>query len=70
DQAVAEIKEAFSEAPLLARYDPSKRLLLQTDSSKSALGAVISHYTVDADGKRHEQPIYFASKTMNPHQKN
>ncbi|CAM9931531.1 unnamed protein product, partial [Heterosigma akashiwo] len=40
DQAVAEIKEAFSKAPLLARYDPSKRLLLQTDSSKSALGAV------------------------------
>ncbi|CAM9977536.1 unnamed protein product, partial [Heterosigma akashiwo] len=39
DRTIEEIKAAFSDALLLARYDPTKRLLLQTDSSKTALGA-------------------------------
>ncbi|CAM9710631.1 unnamed protein product, partial [Heterosigma akashiwo] len=33
DCAIEEIKAAFSDAPLLALYDPSNRLLLQTDST-------------------------------------
>ncbi|CAM9719319.1 unnamed protein product, partial [Heterosigma akashiwo] len=70
DQAVADIKAAFSTDTVLARYDPSKRILLQTDASDFALGAVIAHYHIDEEGRRVEQPIYFASKKLDKHQRN
>ncbi|CAM9961879.1 unnamed protein product, partial [Heterosigma akashiwo] len=34
------------------------------------LGAVLSHYTIDKDGKRTKYPICFASKKLNVHQLN
>ncbi|CAM9272525.1 unnamed protein product, partial [Heterosigma akashiwo] len=72
DKAVELIKMAFSKPGLvLARFDPSKPILLQTDASAVALGAVISHYEVDQNGKRtNERPICFSSKGMNKHQLN
>ncbi|CAM9196294.1 unnamed protein product, partial [Heterosigma akashiwo] len=72
DKAVEAIKLAFSKPGLvLTRYDPNRPIVLQTDASSFALGAVISHYEVDEKGKRiNEQPISFASKTLNPCQIN
>ena len=72
DEAVRKIKHAFSKPGLvLTRFDPQRPVLLQTDASGFALGAVISHYQVDENGKRTvEEPICFASRTMNPHQRN
>ncbi|CAM9449351.1 unnamed protein product, partial [Heterosigma akashiwo] len=56
---------------VLTRFDTRRPVLLQTDASGDALGAVISHYEVDEKGKRvKEQPVSFASKTLNPHQRN
>ncbi|CAM9449423.1 unnamed protein product [Heterosigma akashiwo] len=72
DEAVLKIKQAFSKPGLvLTRFDTRRPVLLQTDASGDALGAVISHYEVDEKGKRvKEQPVSFASKTLNPHQRN
>ncbi|CAN0141235.1 unnamed protein product, partial [Heterosigma akashiwo] len=43
DAAVARIKRAFSTDTVLTRYDPTRRILLQTDASDKALGAVLCH---------------------------
>ncbi|CAN0035822.1 unnamed protein product, partial [Heterosigma akashiwo] len=70
DAAVGQIKAAFSNDTVLTKYDPSRRILLQTDASSFALGAVLCHYSVDEEGKRTEYPICFASRKMNEHQLN
>ncbi|CAM9910381.1 unnamed protein product [Heterosigma akashiwo] len=48
---------------------PDKPVLLQTDASDVAMGAVLSHYSFDEQGNRIEQPIVHASKCLNIHQK-
>ena len=69
DQAVADIKEAFSHSLVMAQFDPTKDLLVQTDASNFALGAVLCH--VEGEGAdRKEYPIMFASKTLNKQQMN
>ncbi|CAN0003914.1 unnamed protein product, partial [Heterosigma akashiwo] len=70
DAAVGRIKAAFSNDTVLTKYNPSRRILLQTDASSFALGAVLCHYSVDEEGKRTEYPICFASRKMNEHQLN
>ena len=60
DEAVADIKEAFSHSLVMARFDPTKDLLVQTDASNFALGAVLCH-VVGEGADRKEYPIMFAS---------
>ncbi|CAM9676515.1 unnamed protein product [Heterosigma akashiwo] len=71
DRAVQLIKDAFGreDGLLLAKFDPDKPVLLQTDASDVAMGAVLSHYSFDEQGNRIEQPIVHASKCLNIHQK-
>ena len=69
DKAVAELKEALSGDLVLQRFDPSRPVLVQTDASDFAVGAVISHYE-GGGADRKEYPIMFASKTLNKHQVN
>ena len=73
DKAIEDIKYAFSNVNdlLLTKFDPNRPILLQTDASNIAMGAVISHYTVDEAGNRiKEIPICYASKTFNKAQCN
>ena len=69
DLAVEKLKEAFSSDLVLTKFDPPLPVLVQTDASNFALGAIISHFEI-INGKRIERPILFASKTLNKHQLN
>ncbi|CAM9850808.1 unnamed protein product, partial [Heterosigma akashiwo] len=72
DEAVRKIKEAFSNVDglVLTRYNPDRPLLLQTDASGFAMGAVLSHYKEEGGKRISEDPICFASKSFSKHQKN
>ena len=61
DEALKALKKEISTAPVLGYYNPKKELVLQTDASTKGLGAVLLQ-----EGK----PIYFASKSLTPCQKN
>lgn len=59
-------KQCLSSDDLVVHYDTQRELRLACDASSFGLGAVISH--VMDDGK--ERPIAFASRTLNPSEKN
>ena len=40
--AFKELKERFTNAPILATFNPSKKIILETDSSDFAIGACLS----------------------------
>ena len=60
DKAFKEAKEKLASAPILAHYDPTKKLKLAADASAYGIGAVLSH--VFANGC--ERPIAYASRTL------
>ena len=60
DKAFKEAKEKLLSAPILAHYDPSKKLKLAADTSQYGIGAVLSH--VFANGC--ERPIAYALRTL------
>ena len=60
DKVFKEAKEKLVSAPILAHYDPSKKLKLAADASAYSIGAVLSHMFVN----RWERPIAYASKTL------
>lgn len=59
-KAFDQIRKLLLEEPILITFDPEKPVILETDSSDFALGAVISHE--DDHGKR--RPIAFYSKKL------
>ena len=63
EEAFSKVKEIITQEPgqVLAYYDPAKPLILQTDSSRSGLGA-----TLLQEGK----PIAYASKSLTSSEKN
>ena len=66
DAAFKELKKAFTEAPILAHYDEERQVVLETDASSGAMGAVMSQ--AGDDGKLH--PVAFMSKSLTPAQRN
>ena len=54
------IKKETTRVLILRYYDPSKPLTLQTDASLRGLGAVLL---------QRGHPVYFSSKSLQPHQK-
>ena len=66
DAAFKELKKAFTEAPILAHYDEERQVVLETDASSGAMGAVMSQ--AGDDGKLH--PVAFMSKSLTPAQQN
>ncbi|CAC5375560.1 unnamed protein product [Mytilus coruscus] len=57
EAAFQRVKKRLTEAPILAYFDANKEVVLQADSSKSGLGAVLLQ-----EGK----PVEFASRALKP----
>src|SRR5258706_10369583 len=58
EQAFTKLKSLFTTAPILAHFEPSRPVIVETDASDFALGAVLSQRAVD--GKLH--PCAFHSR--------
>jgi hypothetical protein len=65
-QIFEDVKEIMTTAPILSYPNFNKPFILSTDASTSGLGAVLSQK--DEEGKEH--PIWFASRTLSPAEKN
>ncbi|XP_065224345.1 uncharacterized protein K02A2.6-like [Planococcus citri] len=59
--AFENIKKEIASDRVLTHFDPSKKLILATDASPEAIGAVLSHE--DENGER---PIAFVSRKLTP----
>jgi len=55
EQAFSELKHRFTSAPILAHFEPQRPVLVETDASDFALGAVLSQ----RDDKNRLHPIAF-----------
>ncbi|RAN66249.1 ribonuclease H family protein, partial [Bacillus sp. SRB_8] len=60
ESAFVTLKRAFTTAPVMKHFDPNLPIILETDASDFALGAVISQRQLD--GKLH--PIAFYSRKL------
>lgn len=59
-KAFDQLKEELTSDRVLVHYDPSLPLVLATDASNAAVGAVLSHIMPDGT----ERPIRYASQTL------
>ena len=64
--AFDELKRRFSSAPLLTHYDPKLPLLVETDASAFAIGAVLSQQRTDVGPTAHWHPIAYYSRKLIP----
>ena len=62
EAAFQDLKERFTEASILATFDPSKKIILETDSSDFAIGACLNQ--PDETGKF--KPIAYYSRKLSP----
>ena len=65
ERAFKELKQSIIKAPVLAQFDPKKKIFVTTDACKYAIGAVMEQ---DHEDGRH--PVAFISRTLNPHEQN
>ncbi|XP_036003961.1 uncharacterized protein LOC110367566 [Fundulus heteroclitus] len=66
DSAFLELKQRFSQAPILVHPDPSKQFTLEIDASDSGVGAVLSQRS--SDQKLH--PCAYFSRRLTPAERN
>lgn len=66
DEAVNNLKNALTSAPVLAHPDYTKPFLVHTDASTTGLGVVLGQM----DDENREHPILFLSRTLTPAEKN
>ncbi len=64
-EAFDAIKREIASPRVLCHFDPRKKLILATDASPYAIGAVLSHECSDG-----EHPIAFASRTLSKSEQN
>jgi len=62
EEAFQELKKRFTSAPILAHFDPEKPLIIETDASDFAIGAVLSQR--DEENRLH--PVAFHSRKFQP----
>jgi len=62
-KAFETLKTAFTQAPILAHFNPDNPIVVETDASDYAIAAIISQISPD-DGDIH--PIAFYSRSMQP----
>ena len=61
--AFAQLKQAFTEAPILRHFDPERHIRLETDASGYAIGGVLSQLDIET-GQWH--PVAYFSRKMIP----
>jgi transposase InsO family protein len=62
EQAFTELKKRFTIAPILAHFDPQRPVIVETDASDFALGAVLSQ----RDDENRLHPVAFHSRKFAP----
>jgi len=62
EAAFKELKKRFTTAPILAHFDPTKPVIIETDASDFALGAVLSQ----RDDENRLHPVAFHSRKFQP----
>jgi len=62
EAAFQELKKRFTQAPILTRFDPTRPVILETDASDFAIGAVLSQR--DEENRLH--PVAFHSRKFQP----
>jgi len=62
EQAFVKLKQRFTSAPVLAHFDPASPVIVETDASDFALGAVLSQH--DDENRLH--PVAFHSRKFSP----
>ena len=62
EAAFTELKQRFTTAPILAHFDAQKPVIIETDASDFAIGAVLSQR--DNEGRLH--PVAFYSRKFQP----
>jgi len=62
ERAFEELKQRFTSAPILAHFDAQKPVIIETDASDFAIGAVLSQR--DNEGRLH--PVAFHSRKFQP----
>ena len=62
ERSFQELKNRFTTAPILAHFDTQKPVIIKTDTSDFAIGAVLSQW--DEDGRQH--PVAFHSLKFQP----
>lgn len=66
-EAFEKLKEAFTQAPILAHFEPGLRTMVETDASRFAIGGVLSQLHGETPDARWH-PVAFYSKKMTPTQ--
>jgi hypothetical protein len=61
-QAFDELKSRFTTAPILAHFNPQKQVIIETNASDFALGAVLSQ----RDDEKRLHPVAFHSRKFTP----
>jgi len=61
-KAFEELKKRFTTAPILAHFDPTKPVIIETDASDCAIGAVLSQ----PDDENRLHPVAFHSRKFQP----
>jgi hypothetical protein len=63
--AFDQLKKALCTAPVLRTFDPTLPIIVTTDASGFAIGAVL-----EQDEATFRRPVAYFSRTMNPHEQN
>lgn len=64
DSAFKTLKTAFTTAPILTHFSPDQPIVIETDASDFAIGAIISH--PDKDNPKILRPIAYHSRKLSP----
>jgi hypothetical protein len=62
ERAFTDLKQRFTSAPILAHFDPARPVIVETDASDFALGAVLSQ----RDDENRLHPVAFHSRKFSP----
>jgi len=62
EAAFSELKQRFTTAPILAHFNPAKEVIIETDASDFAIGAILSQQ----DEERRLHPVAFHSRKFQP----
>ena len=62
-RAFTQLRQAFTEAPILRHFDPERHIRIETDTSGYAIGGILSQITSET-GQWH--PVAYYSRKMIP----